>query len=174
MLAAMTDTAATRRPPSRVTIRDVARAAGVSVATVSKVINGRDGIADATSARVLGTQEDFDSGLANVHPTWRLPKECAGMPSGHHGSHQFLVDDFVRACLTGALTPNHVWAAARYNLPGIIAHESALRGGVQLEVPDLGSPPEGARLLEAELEALRPAKPVWELPAPAYRGTAWW
>jgi len=54
MLAAMTDTAATRRPPSRVTIRDVARAAGVSVATVSKVINGRDGIADATSARVLG------------------------------------------------------------------------------------------------------------------------
>lgn len=37
---------------SRVTITDVARAAGVSVATVSKVINGRHGIAAATSARV--------------------------------------------------------------------------------------------------------------------------
>ncbi|MBP2437625.1 LacI family DNA-binding transcriptional regulator [Microbacterium amylolyticum] len=37
----------------RTTITDVARAAGVSVATVSKVINGRDGIAVATSARVM-------------------------------------------------------------------------------------------------------------------------
>lgn len=37
---------------SRVTINDVARTAGVSVATVSKVINGRYGVAVATSARV--------------------------------------------------------------------------------------------------------------------------
>ncbi|WP_238439558.1 LacI family DNA-binding transcriptional regulator [Microbacterium sp. JZ31] len=41
-------------PSRRVTIKDVAIAAGVSVATVSKVVNGRDGIAAATSARVLG------------------------------------------------------------------------------------------------------------------------
>jgi hypothetical protein len=37
--------------------------------------------------------------------------------------------------------PNHVWAAARYALPGIAAHESARRGGERLEVPDLGDPP---------------------------------
>ncbi len=37
---------------SRVTISDVARTAGVSVATVSKVINGRYGVAVATSERV--------------------------------------------------------------------------------------------------------------------------
>lgn len=36
----------------RVTISDVAKTAGVSVATVSKVINGRYGVALATSARV--------------------------------------------------------------------------------------------------------------------------
>lgn len=36
----------------RVTITDVARSAGVSVATVSKVINGRYGVAAATSERV--------------------------------------------------------------------------------------------------------------------------
>ncbi|KGM11196.1 LacI family DNA-binding transcriptional regulator [Cellulomonas carbonis] len=36
----------------RVTINDVARTAGVSVATVSKVINGRYGVAGATSERV--------------------------------------------------------------------------------------------------------------------------
>ncbi|GAB3279987.1 LacI family DNA-binding transcriptional regulator [Microbacterium lacusdiani] len=54
MLTRMTDLDVAGTPSGRVTIRDVARAAGVSVATVSKVINGRDGIADATSARVLG------------------------------------------------------------------------------------------------------------------------
>ncbi len=37
----------------RVTINDVARAAGVSVPTVSKVVNGRYGVAPATSKRVL-------------------------------------------------------------------------------------------------------------------------
>jgi LacI family transcriptional regulator len=38
--------------PGRVTISDVARAAGVSVPTVSKVVNGRDGVAPETSRRV--------------------------------------------------------------------------------------------------------------------------
>jgi LacI family transcriptional regulator len=40
-------------PSGRVTISDVARTAGVSVATVSKVINQRHGVAAATSERVL-------------------------------------------------------------------------------------------------------------------------
>ncbi|MCL1871442.1 MAG: LacI family transcriptional regulator [Promicromonosporaceae bacterium] len=43
----------------RVTITDVARAAGVSVATVSKVINGRYGVAPATSERVLEVVEQL-------------------------------------------------------------------------------------------------------------------
>lgn len=43
----------------RVTITDVARTAGVSVATVSKVINGRDGIAQGTAAHVLSVVEDM-------------------------------------------------------------------------------------------------------------------
>jgi LacI family transcriptional regulator len=50
----------------RLTITDVAQAAGVSVATVSKVINGRDGIATAASARVLGVVQElgYESSLA--------------------------------------------------------------------------------------------------------------
>lgn len=47
------------RPRTRTTITDVARAAGVSVATVSKVINGRDGVAAATSERVLKVVADL-------------------------------------------------------------------------------------------------------------------
>ena len=44
---------------SRVTITDVARAAGVSVATVSKVVNGRDGIARGTAALVQQVVADL-------------------------------------------------------------------------------------------------------------------
>jgi hypothetical protein len=36
---------------------------------------------------------------------------------------------------------NQVWDAARYAVPGILAHESAVRGGELLEVPDFGDPP---------------------------------
>ncbi|MBI5425808.1 MAG: Gfo/Idh/MocA family oxidoreductase [Opitutae bacterium] len=128
----------------------------------------------AAQIREDGTQHDFHSGMAPVHPVWRLPKEYEGLGSGHHGSHQFLVDDFCRAVGTGALPPNHVWAAARYNLPGIIAHESALRGGELMPVPDLGGPPDGARLLEDELAKLAPTTPTWSLPKPDYTGEKWW
>ncbi|MET0297790.1 MAG: LacI family DNA-binding transcriptional regulator [Microbacterium sp.] len=41
----------------RTTIHDVAQAAGVSVATVSKAVNGRYGVAEATVARVLAEVE---------------------------------------------------------------------------------------------------------------------
>lgn len=119
-------------------------------------------------------QHDFYSGMAPVHPVWRLPAELASRPSGHHGSHHFLVDDFVRACATGALPPNHVWAAARYNLPGITAHESARREGEVLPVPDLGDPPAGSAMLEEILAGLSPAAPAWNLPKPAYTGPQWW
>ena len=44
---------------SRVTIRDVAARAGVSVATVSKVINRRYGVAAGTSARVQAVIDDL-------------------------------------------------------------------------------------------------------------------
>ncbi|GAA4188120.1 LacI family DNA-binding transcriptional regulator [Microbacterium oryzae] len=45
--------------PSRATIHDVAQAAGVSVSTVSKVINGRYGVAASTAAQVLRVVEEL-------------------------------------------------------------------------------------------------------------------
>lgn len=60
-----TDTVTPVEGNGRVTIGDVARTAGVSVATVSKVINGRYGVAASTSVRVQGVidQLGYESSL---------------------------------------------------------------------------------------------------------------
>jgi predicted dehydrogenase len=86
-------------------------------------------------------RDAFISGMAPVHDAERLPAEFRGMPNGHEGSHHFLVDDFVTAINTGTLPPVNAWEAARYTLPGIVAHQSALRGGERLPVPDFGEAP---------------------------------
>jgi len=75
---------------------------------------------------------------APVHPAHRLPKSFLNLPNGHEGSHHFLVDDFVRACVEHKTPPVNAWEAARYTIPGIIAHESSLRDGERLAIPDLG------------------------------------
>ncbi|WP_221585360.1 LacI family DNA-binding transcriptional regulator [Microbacterium sp. G2-8] len=55
----MTSTPSRLAHAGRTTITDVARAAGVSVATVSKVINGRYGVAAATNERVMRVVDDL-------------------------------------------------------------------------------------------------------------------
>ena len=90
---------------------------------------------------VVPASDGTHADVSRVHPIARLPREFRGKPNGHCGSHQFLVDDFVRACDTQTLPPNNVWQAARYLIPGLIAHESAKRGGELLKAPDLGSEP---------------------------------
>lgn len=85
-----------------------------------------------------------------IHPTERLPKEFEGMKNGHNGTHHFIVDDFCRAYDTGKLSPTNIWEVARWNIPGLIAHKSALEGGKVMEVPDLGNPPEDWEVLDWE------------------------
>ncbi|KAF4408453.1 Gfo/Idh/MocA family protein [Streptomyces lycii] len=97
---------------------------------------------DPSLANVAPELRDaFVSGTAPVHDRSRLPREFAHAPNGHEGSHHFLVDDFVTAVAEGSLPSVHAWAAARYTLPGIVAHASALRGGERLPVPDFGDAP---------------------------------
>ena len=72
----------------------------------------------------------------------RLPKSFRDHQSmAHFNSHPFLVEDFVRAVVENKLPPNNAWDSARYMIPGLIAHESALRGGELLDIPDLGEAP---------------------------------
>ena len=95
----------------------------------------------------------YDSGFSRIHNVARLPKEFAGYTGfQHNGSHQFLVDDFVKPATANKLPPNHVWAAARYMLPGLIGHQSALRDGEPMPVPDFGDPPADWALLNPDGE----------------------
>ena len=83
----------------------------------------------------------FTSGSAPVHDRERLPREFDELHNGHEGSHHFLVDDFVSAVNAGSLPPVNAWVAARYTLPGIVAHESSRLGGARLPIPDFGDAP---------------------------------
>lgn len=55
--------------------------------------------------------------------------------SGHEGSHTFLTHEFVDALVRGRRPAVDVYEAVAYTAPGIVAHQSALRGGEQLPVP---------------------------------------
>jgi hypothetical protein len=57
-------------------------------------------------------------------------------------SHQFLIDDFCTAAFEGKQPILNAWFAARCNVPGLIAIESARQGGIPLDVPDFGDCPQ--------------------------------
>ncbi len=100
----------------------------------------REQLDDLLRLRTVETELGAISGVSRIHEVKRLPKELLLLPTGSGGSHHFLVDDFVQACVSHTIPPNNVWVAARYAVPGIVAHDSAVRGGALLQVPDLGDP----------------------------------
>jgi predicted dehydrogenase len=57
--------------------------------------------------------------------------------SGHEGSHTFLTHEFVDAVLQRRKPAIDIHEAVAYTVPGIIAHESAMRDGEQRKVPNL-------------------------------------
>lgn len=71
-------------------------------------------------------------------PEWwktdRLP-EPLRHDSGHEGSHTFLTHEFVDALTHGRRPVVDVYEALSYTVPGIIAHESALKGGEFMKIP---------------------------------------
>ena len=73
----------------------------------------------------------------NVPKYWeteRLP-EAMRHQSGHGGSSTFLCAEFVEALVEGREPTVDVYESIAMTVPGIVAHQSALRGGELLEVP---------------------------------------
>jgi predicted dehydrogenase len=93
--------------------------------------NEKDSAGFARARAVLEKMEE---------PRWwatdRLP-EPLRHDSGHEGSHPFLTHEFVEAVLLGRRPAIDSAAAVAYTVPGIVAHQSALKNGEQLKVPQL-------------------------------------
>ena len=77
-------------------------------------------------------------------PTYfeRLP-EPMRVKTGHGNSHTFLTHEFIRSIVEDRNPAVDVYEAIAYTLPGIIAHQSALRGGEVLKIKDYGKANEG-------------------------------
>ena len=128
-------------PMGRVNMQDVTKC--LQPESVYQMICGDYGEAIQKISEGAGFRE-----TAPVHPVGRLPKEYKGIPNGHNGTHHFLIDDFCRAYETGKLSPTNIWQVARWNIPGLLAHQSALEGGKTMDVIDLGDPPADWEVLD--------------------------
>jgi len=71
-----------------------------------------------------------------------LPPEIRDLPDDHGGSHRYLVHEFVDSCNHSRQPRINIWEALRYFVPGIIAHQSAMRGGELLKIPDWDDSPQ--------------------------------
>ncbi len=60
--------------------------------------------------------------------------------SGHEGSHTFLTHEFIDALINERKPAIDIYNALAMTVPGIVAHQSALRDGERLPIPDYGPP----------------------------------
>jgi phage tail protein X len=61
--------------------------------------------------------------------------------SGHEGSHTFITHEFIDALVHERRPAVDVYEAIAYTAPGIVAHQSALKNGERLAIPDFGKAP---------------------------------
>ncbi len=105
--------------------------------TIVRSAEGRREKDDAGFVRDLPAMERYEQ------PEWWktdiLPQPLRHN-SGHHGSHTFLTHEFVDALTHGRQPTVNIYEALAYTVPGVVAHESALRGGELLKVPQFDPP----------------------------------
>jgi len=96
--------------------------------------NNRTETDDAGFQRYLPELENYEQ------PQWwatDLLPEPLRHNSGHHGSHTFLTHEFIDALIHDRRPAIDIKEALAYTVPGIVAHQSALRGGESLVIPQL-------------------------------------
>jgi predicted dehydrogenase len=57
---------------------------------------------------------------------------------GHSGSHPYIVEDWVRSMLDRRVPEVNVYEAVAFCAPGIVAHQSSLKDGERLTIPQFG------------------------------------
>ena len=72
---------------------------------------------------------------------WDSLPQSMRVNSGHEGSEPFLTHEFVSAIIEDRWPAVNIYEAIAYTAPGIIAHQSALKGGETMKIHDYGSAP---------------------------------
>jgi predicted dehydrogenase len=97
--------------------------------------------------RVFGEQGWMDGteyhGAAKKLPDISRPPLPPGMPAGGHGgSHGPLANEFITSILEDRQPLVNIYEALAMTVPGIVAHQSALKDGATLDIPQY-APPQG-------------------------------
>jgi predicted dehydrogenase len=83
------------------------------------------------------TRASCTSEPCEVPQWWKtepLP-EALRHESGHGSSHTFLTHEFIDSLVNNRKPAINIYEAVAYTAPGIVAHESALKGGERLTIP---------------------------------------
>ena len=76
---------------------------------------------------------------AYKQPLWwqtdLLPKPLRHA-SGHDGSHTFITHEFIDALVNNRQPTVNIYEAIAYTAPGIVAHQSAIKGGETMKIPN--------------------------------------
>ena len=99
----------------------------------------------AEAGRVFGEKGCMDGtkyqGRAKQLGDLRRPALPPGVPGGGHGgSHGLLMNEFITSILADRQPLVNVYESLAMTVPGIIAHQSALKGGETLKVPQYVPP----------------------------------
>ena len=96
------------------------------------------------SGRVYGEKGSFVGGyngtLKELPDTSRLALPPSVDAGGHGGSHGQLSNEFVTAIIADREPMIDIYESLAMTVPGIVAHESALKDGEQLPVPQFERP----------------------------------
>jgi hypothetical protein len=82
-----------------------------------------------------GTYYEKFSGAVNARNLRRPPLPPGVSAGGHGGSHGHLAEEFVRSILEGRKPLVDVAMALNLTVAGIVAHQSALKDGELLKIP---------------------------------------
>src|SRR5690606_31574289 len=82
--------------------------------------------------RTIGYEGQKKDSLPN---TKRPPLPPGVPPGGHGGSHGHLTEEFIRSILEDRHPLLDVAMALNLSIPGIVAHESCMKGGETLKIP---------------------------------------
>jgi len=141
----MTQKASRKGQPKR-TRREVLQAGGAAAASLAL---GRAGLPAGASKASSGRKVRIGvvgGGFVRKAPKFERYKqpqwwktdmlpEPLRHASGHGGSLTFLTHEFIDALAHGRRPAIDIHESLAMTVPGIVAHQSALKGGAQLEIP---------------------------------------